>query len=116
MKIFILAVVLICTATAEGLAQQGEVKGTLSTPAGTPVEGYPVIISGAGQSGEPTNWISSTNSMGEFLVEQLPPGVYTAAPANEPEAATSFEIKADKGDAPNDSADVEVQVTPGDKF
>lgn len=51
MKAFILATVLICTATAEGLAQQGEVKGRLSTPAGTPVEGYPVIISGAGQSG-----------------------------------------------------------------
>lgn len=102
---------------SEAIAEEGQIKGTLSTPMGTRVEGYPVIISGTGPSGEQTDWISSTDSEGEFFLQQLPPGKYTAAPANEPEAATSFELNAPGESMPEDKPlEIEIQVTPGEKF
>ena len=102
---------------SEAIAEEGQIKGTLSTPMGTRVEGYPVIISGTGPSGEQTDWISSTDSQGEFFLQKLPPGKYTAAPANEPEAATSFELNAaGESTSEDEPVEIEIRVTPGEKF
>ena len=113
MKTATLAILLSLLPASQALCEEGRVSGTLSTPDGKPVIGYPVIVSGE-VAGRARNWISSTNDEGKFAVEQLPPGAYTVVPANEPDAVTGFQIapEAVETAAPN----LEIEVKPGDKF
>jgi hypothetical protein len=47
-------------------------------------------------------------------VEQLPAGEYTVVPANEPDAAKAFQIEPEAVETA--APDLELEVTPGDKF
>jgi hypothetical protein len=112
MKTNTIATLLLLLTVTPAICEDGRVTGTLSMPDGKPVGGYPVIISGELPSGEIHDWVSSTNAEGKFSVKQLPPGTYTAVPANEPGAVKSFQIDPTAQSAP----DLELQVTPGQKF
>jgi hypothetical protein len=47
-------------------------------------------------------------------VEQLPAGEYTVVPANEPGAVKAFQIEPEAVETA--APDLELEVTPGDKF
>jgi hypothetical protein len=113
MKTAALAILLSLVPTSQALCEDGRVSGTLSTPDGKPVIGYPVIVSGE-VAGHARNWISSTNTEGKFVVEQLPAGEYTVVPANEPGAVKAFQIEPEAVETA--APDLELEVTPGDKF
>src|SRR5262245_36663514 len=84
MKKRILVGLAFCAAASPAFAEDGGVVGKLVTPNGTPIKGYLVVISGKTESGLVQDWISATDSTGIFMVNALPPGQYTFAPANEP--------------------------------
>ena len=79
-----------CAAASPAFAEDGGLVGKLVTPNGTPIKGYPVVVSGKTECGIVQDWISATDSTATFMVNALPPGQYTFAPANEPSATTSF--------------------------
>jgi hypothetical protein len=71
------------------------------------------LVSGKTESGLVQDWISATDSTGTFMVNALPPGQYTFAPANEPSATANFSIKPTT--TPNTNLGA-IQVAPGVKF
>jgi len=90
------------------------VTGRVVTPDGRGVAGYPVVVKSADQTHE---WISSTDRAGNFAVQELPPGEYVLAPANEPNLSTTFRIKEQAATDSSSPKDVgEIEVAPGSKF
>ena len=113
MKKRILVGLAFCAAASPAFAEDGGVVGKLVTPNGTPIKGNLVVVSGKTESGLVQDWISATDSTGTFMVNALPPGQYTFAPANEPSATANFSIKPTT--TPNTNLGA-IQVAPGVKF
>ena len=97
------------TATSAGEA----VTGSLVTPDGTAIKGYPVIISGTYPSGSTHYWVTSTDESGAFRFDAMPPGKYVVSPSNDPTVTRAFELKS----AQPTTQDVgPIQVNPGSKL
>lgn len=78
-------VVTLCLLPACGMAQA---MGQVQTDQGAPVPGFPVIIEGKDKP-----YIALTDENGRYSVNDLPPGDYSAAPANDLSNRSDFRIE-----------------------
>lgn len=78
-------VVILCMLPVCGMAQA---MGQVQTDQGAPVPGLPVIIKGTGGS-----YVALTDEEGRYIVNDLPPGEYRAAPANNPKNQRAFKVE-----------------------
>lgn len=62
--------------------------GKISVDNGNPLMSYPVTITGKTNSGEDFSTFVTTNSNGEFIVMELPPGQYSTIPAGQNKGAS----------------------------
>lgn len=85
--ILILACVLLPVSALN--AEEPALKGRLVSPSGVPIRDFPITVTG--DKGRKV--VSTTDEFGNFSVRQLSPGIYKVAPANEPDRATTVEIK-----------------------
>jgi Carboxypeptidase regulatory-like domain len=103
---------LAATATA---AWAGEVvTGSLVTPDGKAIKGYPVIISGTYPSGSTQYWVTQTDEGGAFRFDAMPPGKYVVSPSNDPTVTRTFELKSDAQSTAQDVGPI--LVNPGSKL
>ncbi len=73
-------------------AEEPVLKGSVATLDGVPAKAYPVIIDGMTALGEHYNTFLTTDDEGDFMMMQLPPGIYTAFAAGQPESGVEVTI------------------------
>lgn len=119
----IVTAILVCVTATAAWAGETTVTGSLVTPDGKAVKGYPVVISGTYPSGTTHNWVTTTDEAGAFRFDALPPGKYVVSPSNDPSASRTFELSSDKAwwalksDEPSTKQDVgAIEVDPGPKM
>ena len=120
----LMSTALMSTSIQGALAGSSEVTGSLVTPSGTTIKGYPVTISGKASSNSTSSWVTTTDETGKFKFDGLPAGSYVVTPGNAPEAAKAVKVESDetsifdlfRNKAPTETDVGTIEVAPGGKL